>query len=68
MYLNNLSKRPLRGNHVVFLEDDDISNLDVSGGVMPFGKALERRDIFCRPPLPEVTNETLTVVPMAQQR
>ena len=41
MCLNNLGKWPLSGNHIVFLEDNDVSNLDISSGMVPFGVASE---------------------------
>ena len=47
MCLNNLGKWPPSGNHIVFLEDNDISNLDISSGMVPFGVVSEWGDVFC---------------------
>ena len=55
VYLNNVGKRSLGRNQMIFLEDNDVSNRHICGGVMPFNKVPEDGDVFTRPFLTKMT-------------
>ena len=56
---------PLRGNRFILMQKD---NLDVLGQVMPLVESLETGDIFRDPSLTEVSDKSLTEVPLLEER
>ena len=60
------SKRPTRGEHSIFLDQNDVSNSHVSHREVPLVEFVKSRNIFNGPSFPEVVDDVLAQRPTAK--